>query len=115
MASTGWRCSRGRIVPILSSGRSGPGIGKNRSKGSIVDQTALSLHDLSDLNPAKLHMTVPAHFRRNSDIPGILVLHYRDLPKSDMQGGPGYKFTRPLRTILDLIEAGAVGRADALD
>jgi hypothetical protein len=27
-----------------------------------------------------------------------------------MQVGPGYKYTRPLRTILDLIEAGTVER-----
>ena len=49
-------------------------------------------------------MTVPTHFRRNSDIPGILVLHYADLPDSDVQTAQGFKFTRPLRTILDLIE-----------
>ena len=55
-------------------------------------------------------MTVPASFRRNSDIPGIVVLHYRDLPKSEIQVGSGYKYTRPLRTILDLIEAGTVER-----
>jgi predicted transcriptional regulator of viral defense system len=40
--------------------------------------TALSLYDLSDLNPSKLHMTVPMDFRRNSEIPGILVLHFAD-------------------------------------
>ena len=38
-------------------------------EGVFSDQTALSLHELSDLNPAKLHMTVPKRFRRNSDIP----------------------------------------------
>jgi hypothetical protein len=43
-------------------------------------------------------------------MPGIVVLHYADLPRSDVQAGPGYKCTRPLRTILDLIEAGAVER-----
>lgn len=73
-------------------------------EGVYSHQTALSLHELSDLNPAKLHMTVPKGFRRNSDIPGIVMLHYRDLPKSDIQAGPGYNYTRPLRTILDLIE-----------
>jgi hypothetical protein len=52
-------------------------------------------------------MTVPQNFRRNSEIPGILVLHYYDLPRSDIQVGLGFKYTRPLRTILDLIEAGA--------
>ncbi len=79
-------------------------------EGVYSHQTALSLYDLSDLNPAKLHMTVPAGFRRNSEIPGILVLHYADLPESDVQAGSGFKFTRPLRTILDLIESGTVER-----
>jgi hypothetical protein len=55
-------------------------------------------------------MTVPTEFRRNSDIPGILVLHYADLPESDVQTAQGFKFTRPLRTILDVIEAGTAER-----
>jgi DNA-binding GntR family transcriptional regulator len=38
------------------------------------------------------------------------VLHYRDLLKSEIQTGPGYKYTRPLRTMLDLIEADTVER-----
>lgn len=79
-------------------------------EGVYSHETALSLYDLSDLNPAKLHMTVPSDFRRNSDIPGILVLHHADLPESDVQTAQGFKFTRPLRTILDLIEAGTVER-----
>jgi len=86
---------------------------RNRNEeveGVYSHQTALSLCDLSDVNPAKLHMTVPTDFRRNSVIPGILVLHYADLPESDVQAAQGFKFTRPLRTILDLIEAGTVER-----
>jgi len=83
---------------------------KEEIEGVYSHQTALSLHELSDLNPAKLHMTVPTHFRRNSDMPGIVVLHYSDLPTSDVEAGPGYKYTRPLRAIFDLIEAGTVER-----
>ena len=83
---------------------------KEEVDGVYSHQTALSLYELSDLNPAKLHMTVPTNFRRNSDIPGIVVLHYRDLLKSEIQAGSGYKYTRPLRTILDLIETGTVER-----
>jgi predicted transcriptional regulator of viral defense system len=79
-------------------------------EGIYSHHTALGLFDLSDLNPAKLHMTVPTDFRRNSEIPGVLVLHYADLPESDVQAAQGYRFTRPLRTILDLIEAGTVER-----
>jgi hypothetical protein len=86
---------------------------KNRDEvmeGVYSHQTALSLYELSDLNPAKLHMTVPTHFRRNSDIPAILVLHYADLADEDVQTSQGFKYTRPLRTILDLIEANSVER-----
>ena len=86
---------------------------RNRNEeveGVYSHNTALSLYDLSDLNPAKLHMTVPTDFRRNSDIPGALVLHYADLPESEVQTAQGFKFTRPLRTILDLIEVGTVER-----
>ena len=87
---------------------------RNRNEeieGVYSHQTALSIYELSDLNPAKLHMTVPNRFRRNSEIPGILVLHYSDLPASDMQAAQGFKFTRPLRTILDLVEADSVERS----
>jgi hypothetical protein len=81
------------------------------TEGVYSHQTALSLYELSDLNPAKLHMTVPTHFRRNSSIPGILVLHFADLADEDVQTAQGFKRTRPLRTILDLIEADTVERA----
>lgn len=80
-------------------------------EGVYSHQTALSLYDLSDLNPAKLHMTVPKHFRRNSEPPGALILHYADLPQSDVEVAQGFKFTRPLRTILDLLEADTVSRS----
>lgn len=87
---------------------------KNRDEemeGVYSHQTALSLYELSDLNPAKLHMTVPSHFRRNSEIPAILVLHYADLANEDVQTAQGFKYARPLRTIIDLIEADTVERS----
>lgn len=64
---------------------------KEEVEGVYSHHTALSLYDLSDLNPAQLHMTVPTRFRRNSEIRGILMLHYGDLPESDIQSGPGYE------------------------
>jgi predicted transcriptional regulator of viral defense system len=81
------------------------------TEGAYSHQTALSLYGLSDLNPSKLHMTVPTHFRRNSKIPGLLVLHYANLQASDVETAQGFKFTRPLRTILDLTEADTVERS----
>ncbi len=86
---------------------------RNRNEeieGVYSHHTVLSFYDLSDLNPAKVHMTVPTHFRRNSKIPEVLVLHYANLPGSDVQTVQGFKITQPLRAILDLIEAGTVER-----
>ncbi len=84
---------------------------RNRSdeiEGVYSHETVLSFHDLSDLNPVKIHMTVPTHFRRNTEIPGVLILHYADLPSSDVKLTQGFKITTPLRAILDLIEEGTV-------
>jgi predicted transcriptional regulator of viral defense system len=77
-------------------------------EGVYSHHTVLSFYDLSDLNPTKLHMTVPKKFRRNSEIPGILKLYYADLPERDVKMVQGFKMTPPLRAILDLIEARTV-------
>ena len=79
-------------------------------EGTYSHDTALSLHELSDIMPSKLHMTVPKHFRRNSRIPEILLLHRADLVEGDVQEMYGMRVTRPLRTILDLLQVGWVDR-----
>jgi hypothetical protein len=43
-------------------------------------------------------------------LPGHFRIAPKDLPENDVQTAQGFKFTRPLRTILDLIEAGTVER-----
>jgi predicted transcriptional regulator of viral defense system len=79
-------------------------------EGTYSHETALSLHELSDIMPAKLHMTVPKEFRRNSRIPEILILHRAHLDRSDVQEMHGVRVTRPLWTILDLLRSGHVDR-----
>jgi predicted transcriptional regulator of viral defense system len=75
------------------------------SEGAYSHETALSLHELSDVMPAKLHMTVPKGFRRNSAIPEILILHKANLDNNDIQEMYGVRVTRPLRTIVDLLQS----------
>lgn len=70
--------------------------------------TALRIHELSDIMPSKLHITVPSTFRRNSDIPAILTLHKAHVPASDIQEMQGYFCTSPLRTLIDLMKAKTV-------
>jgi len=79
-------------------------------QGVYSHQTALSLYDLSDINPAKLHMTVPKRFRRNSTIPKVLVLHKADLAPADSQDILGVRASTPLRTMADLIADGKTDR-----
>jgi predicted transcriptional regulator of viral defense system len=80
-------------------------------EGTYSHDTALSLHELSDIMPSKLHMTVPITFRRNSGIPEILVLHRAHLDASDVQEIHGVRVTRALRTIVDLLRSGNVDRS----
>lgn len=75
----------------------------DKPEGVYSHETALSLYELSDINPAKLHMTVPPTFRRNSPTPKILVLHRGSLRKEDIETRQGFCVTRPLKTISDLL------------
>jgi predicted transcriptional regulator of viral defense system len=81
---------------------------REETEGVYSHETALSLWELSDVNPSKLHMTVSKRFRRNSDLPKILVLHHADVPRRDIEMAQGFEYTKPIRTILDLIEANSV-------
>jgi predicted transcriptional regulator of viral defense system len=62
-------------------------------------ETALAIHEISDANPARIHLTVPPSFRRYMP-PGI-VLYKARLSPQDWEEREGYRVTTPLRTILD--------------
>ena len=79
-------------------------------EGVYSHQTALSIHELSDVNPVKLHMTVPPAFRRSAKVPTILVLYYATLDGKDVEQRQGFRVTRPLRTIVDLVVSEQVSR-----
>ena len=79
-------------------------------EGVYSHQTALVIHELSDVNPSRLHMTVPPAFRRSAKVPDILVLHRASLNEMDVQPRQGFFVTRPLRAIADLVAAESVSR-----
>ncbi len=81
---------------------------KGEPQGVYSFDTALSVYDVSDSMPAKLHMTVPKKFRRNSEIPPLLVLHREDLDEKDYQSMRGFRVTTPSRTLLDIMAAGQI-------
>jgi predicted transcriptional regulator of viral defense system len=83
---------------------------KGEPQGVYSHETALSMFDLSDVNPAKLYMTVPPNFRRHSSIPKILILNKGVLTPGDIATREGYRVTRPTRTIRDLLREGATSK-----
>jgi predicted transcriptional regulator of viral defense system len=70
--------------------------------GVFSHRTALSLHELTDLMPARIDLTVPKGFRRGAPIPKVLRLHYAAVPSSDREVMDGVPVTKALRTVLDL-------------
>lgn len=79
-------------------------------QGVYSHQTALSIHELSDVMPARLHLTVPLSFRRRSPTPKVLVLHRAMLPERDVQTMRTFRVTRPFPTILTLAREGTIAQ-----
>jgi predicted transcriptional regulator of viral defense system len=74
--------------------------------GVFSHETALALHDLSDVLPSKVHMTAPASWRhRRLRVPSGLVLHYADIGDGDRAGFSAVQITTPRRILRDCIEA----------
>lgn len=71
---------------------------------------ALSIHELSDANPAKLHITVPLTFRRTAKVPKVLVLHRANLAPSDIEQKQGFAVVRPILAIAEVAAGEVVSR-----
>lgn len=87
--------------------------------GVFSHQTALALHDLSDVLPARVHLTLPVPWRRRRmRVPDGVVLHYGEVTDSERQWFGPVPATAPLRTLQDCA-AGQVSpevlRSAALD
>jgi predicted transcriptional regulator of viral defense system len=75
-----------------------------RGQGVISHESALDLHDLCDVSPIKVHVTVPKSYRSWGSATPALVLHRRDLPAADVVRHEGIPVVSPLRAIRDGIE-----------
>ena len=69
---------------------------------ALSHETALSLFELGDFNPAKIHMTVPPTFRRNSRLPKSVVLHRAKFSVGEVTQLRGLEVCRPLRALCDI-------------
>lgn len=74
-------------------------------QGVYSYQTALSLYEITDVNPAKLHITVPPKFRKFSAPPKGIVLYRAVLKQSEIKKQQGYFLTTPIKTLQDMFAA----------
>lgn len=78
----------------------------SEQQGVFSHETALALHDLSDVLPSKVDLSVPATWqRRRLRVPTGVVLHFADVGYADRASFGAVLVTAPLRTLRDCIEA----------
>ena len=71
-------------------------------QGVFSHRTALALHELTDVNPAKLDLTVAPSFRKGSAIPRVLRLHHAEIDANETEIVENVPVTIALRTIIDV-------------
>lgn len=71
----------------------------SRGRAVVSHETALSVHELGDVDPARVHLTAPPNFRQKN--PGV-VIHRADLAPRDVEVHEGFRVTTPLRSLLDV-------------
>lgn len=69
--------------------------------GAISHESALAIRGLSDVNPPKVHLTVPKHFRVRREIPRHLVVHNADLQAEELTSVEAVPTTTVRRAIED--------------
>jgi predicted transcriptional regulator of viral defense system len=75
-----------------------------RRLGVISHDSALDLWDLCDVNPSRIHLTVPKSARIRRKTPPLYRIYERDLSADDVGVEEGIPVVVPRRAILDGIE-----------
>jgi predicted transcriptional regulator of viral defense system len=71
----------------------------SRGKAVVSHETALSVYGLGDVDPERIHLTVPPAFRGKAE--GV-VLHRAQLKPNEKQENAGFTVTTALRSLLDV-------------
>jgi predicted transcriptional regulator of viral defense system len=69
-------------------------------EGVLSHETALDLYELSDVNPAKIHITLPKHYRlRRRQTPPAYRFHHEDIVASEITRHEGLPIVTPAKAI----------------
>lgn len=77
---------------------------KDEPQAVVSHESALVLHDLTDLLPNHTYLTVPRTFRKPA--PNGCKLHKSTLAPDEIEQREGFAVTTPLRTLLDAASSG---------
>ncbi|MCP3165832.1 type IV toxin-antitoxin system AbiEi family antitoxin domain-containing protein [Myxococcus qinghaiensis] len=78
----------------------------SEQQGVFSHETALSLHQLSDVLPNRIHLTLPADWKhRRFRVPPGVVLHHADVTRAERSRPAAIPVTSPLRTLQDCARA----------
>lgn len=73
-------------------------------RGHISHESALELYGISDVNPDKLHITVPTAYRTHRKLPDLYVLHREDLKAPERGSFEGIPVASAAKAIRQLAE-----------
>ncbi len=77
---------------------------KDEPQAVVSHESALVLHELSELLPREIHLTVPPKFRKAP--PKGVVLHKAVFEPGDVEERLGFRVTTPSRTLIDAAKGG---------
>ncbi|MEX0834976.1 MAG: type IV toxin-antitoxin system AbiEi family antitoxin domain-containing protein, partial [Nitriliruptor sp.] len=75
-------------------------------RGVLSHETVLALHDLGDLNPTSIHLTVPVGYRPRRRGGQLYTVHQQDLEEADLGWFEGIRTVTPRVAIVQCISDG---------
>ncbi|MBK8460827.1 MAG: type IV toxin-antitoxin system AbiEi family antitoxin domain-containing protein [Micropruina sp.] len=104
------RTSRGvyrvPVLPRTEHDEFAAAIAWTLGRGVLSHESALVLHDISDVNPARVHLTVPRDNHPRTVGGDLYRLYRRKLPTTDLTEVDGLPVTTVSRTIRDCLATG---------
>jgi predicted transcriptional regulator of viral defense system len=70
---------------------------------ALSHETALLIYGISDLNPSRVHLTVPKSARLRRERPEWITIHQADLAEEEVDQNEGIPVTTVARSIMDVL------------
>lgn len=80
-----------------------PSLGRSQVVGILSHGTALSMYDVSTINPSRIDISIPRAVRLRREVPRSYRVHFRDFEPGETTKIHGLQLTTLFRTLLDLI------------